>query len=545
MIPRRSVPLVREDASEFLSRAQRAILLMVIWVVAISIVSASLGILPARWFGLKAVLILLIALMTVSYVGVIWYKSMLVLRGAREPARRGSLRTLEEVSAARYTILVPLYKEAAVLSQLIMNLQSINYPHDKLQVLVLVEDDDLETITALGAIALPNYFEIVLVPESFPRTKPKACNVGLEHANGEFCVIYDAEDRPDPDQLWQALDAFARAPRKVVCVQAELQYFNPSTNVLTRWFAAEYALNFSLMLPGLTRSGAPVPLGGTSNHFRTAILRELGGWDGFNVTEDADLGIWIARAGLQVEMIDSVTWEEANSKPGNWIRQRSRWIKGYLQTYLVHMRHPITLGRQLGVRNFWSFQCMVGGTPLTLLVNPVFWLLTVAYVGFGQHWVSAVFPTPVLYLGVFSMIVGNLLTLWFQMAACMKRGLYPSVKWLLAVPAYWVLMSMAAFKALGQLLNPRLRHHWEKTTHGLVADEHAIMSVPLYGAGQETPTAQIAPMISVPAQRGPSGGEYLLPVAQTRTTVHVLLPAQGERRSTRPLDAEAVGEGAV
>jgi cellulose synthase/poly-beta-1,6-N-acetylglucosamine synthase-like glycosyltransferase len=259
-----------------------------------------------------------------------------------------------------------------------------------------------------------------------------------------------------------------------VCVQAELQYFNPETNVLTRWFAAEYACNFSLVLPGLTRTDAPVPLGGTSNHFRTQALRELGGWDGYNVTEDADLGIWIARAGLRVSMIDSVTWEEANSRVGNWIRQRSRWIKGYIQTYLVHMRHPVRLGRELGLRNFVAFQCVVGGTVLTLLFNPIFWALTIAYVAFGQQWVSAVFPAPVLYLGMASMIVGNFISLWFQMAACMERGLYPSVKWLLAVPVYWVLLSVAAFKAFGQLLNPRLRHHWEKTTHGLVVDGAAV-----------------------------------------------------------------------
>jgi len=464
--------VVRENAKEFLSTGQGRFLLTIGTVPVLCAVLAGVGLLPASIFGLTAVLTWLIAAITVMYVGVVGYKVVLVAASMREPPAP-HMRSLDSLPLRTYTILVPVYKEAAILGQLISNLDQLNYPRNLLQVLVLVEDDDDETITALADITLPDHFEIVLVPESFPRTKPKACNVGLAQAVGEYCVIYDAEDRTDPDQLLAAVEAFSTAPRDVVCVQAELQYFNPSTNVLTRWFAAEYACNFSLVLPGLTRLNAPVPLGGTSNHFRTRMLRDLGGWDGYNVTEDADLGMWIARARQRVAIIDSVTWEEANSRVGNWVRQRSRWIKGYIQTYLVHMRHPVLLLRQLGFRNFLSFQLVVGGTPLTLLANPVFWSLTAAYVVLGQQWVSDVFPTPVFYLGVTSMIVGNFATLWFQMAACMKRGLYPSVKWLLVVPAYWALMSIAAFKALSQLLNPRLRHHWEKTTHGLVIEEGA------------------------------------------------------------------------
>lgn len=474
----RAVPVVRESAREVLSPGQRNFLLLVTGCLVLCPVLAHVGLLPARFFGPTAVVTFLIAAVTVMYVGVIAYKSIVVLKALRAdvkvlaPLVRPAV-TVDEEALASYTVLVPLYREAAILEQLITNLNKINYPRNRLQVLVLVEDDDYETSAALAAISLPEHFEVVSVPQSFPRTKPKACNAGLERASGEFCVIYDAEDRPDPDQLLRATAAFAVAPRNVVCVQAELQYFNPATNALTRWFAAEYACNFSLMLPGLTAWGAPVPLGGTSNHFRTDILRDLGGWDGYNVTEDADLGMWIARSGFRVAIIDSVTWEEANSRVGNWVRQRSRWIKGYIQTYLVHMRHPLMLFQQLGARNFLAFQFIIGGTPLTLLANPIFWSLTVAYVGFSQQWVSDVFPTPVLYLGMSSMVIGNSVTLWFQMAACMKRELYSSIKWLLAVPMYWALMSVAAFKAFGQLVNPRLRHHWEKTTHGLVADDGA------------------------------------------------------------------------
>ena len=472
-------PISRDNAAEVLSAGQAWTIVTAASALVILPVLAALHVVP-QLFDARNVLTGLVAALTVIYVVIIAYKTALIIAATRRNRRDGSTHAPSHALAVlpSYTILVPLYKEAAVLRHLIHNLSAIDYPVELQQVLLLVEDDDDETIAGLAGLELPQHFEIVLVPESFPRTKPKACNVGLTRATGDLCVIYDAEDRPDPDQLRKAVNAFSTASRATICVQAELQYFNPATNALTRWFAAEYACNFSLVLPGLTRLHAPVPLGGTSNHFRTDALRELGGWDEYNVTEDADLGMWIARQGLGVSVIDSVTWEEANSRTGNWVRQRSRWIKGYLQTYFVHMRRPIRLLRELGPFGFLSFQCVVGGTPFTLLVNPLFWGLTAAYVVFGQQWVSDVFPAPVFYLGIASMAVGNFLSLWYLMLACLKRGLYPSVKWVLVVPAYWALMSLAAVKAASQLLNPKLRHHWEKTTHGLIVDDPGAYAVP-------------------------------------------------------------------
>lgn len=463
-------PPVRDNAAEVLSRRQSQVLLAAGAVTLPLPLLAMVGWLP-QLFDLRDVLTAGVAVVTVIYVCIVSYKTVLIAAATRTRPQPAAAVIRRPGPLPTYTILVPLYKEAAILRQLVANLSALDYPPELQQVLLLVEDDDEETIAGLATLELPGHFEVLLVPESFPRTKPKACNAGLAQARGDFCVIYDAEDRPDPDQLRKAVAAFGTSSRAVACVQAELQYFNPATNVLTRWFAAEYACNFSLVLPGLTRLGAPVPLGGTSNHFRTDALRELGGWDEYNVTEDADLGMWIARRGLHVAVIDSVTLEEANSKVGNWVRQRSRWIKGYIQTYLVHMRHPVQLFKQLGPSGFFSFQCVVGGTPFTLLVNPLFWSLTIGYVVFGQRWVADVFPTPVFYFGIASMAIGNFLSLWYLMLACMKRGLYPSVKWVLIVPVYWVLMSLAAAKAASQLMNPKLRHHWEKTTHGLVVDD--------------------------------------------------------------------------
>jgi cellulose synthase/poly-beta-1,6-N-acetylglucosamine synthase-like glycosyltransferase len=456
------------------------------------LVAAAAGLLP-RPVDLTLVLDVLVGVVTVLYVAVITYKSYLVMlavrRGRRAAASIPRQRLVPYEDLPRYTVLVPVHKEGAVLAQLLGNLDSLDYPRDRLEVLLLVEADDEETAEVLDRIELPTSFQRINVPVSYPRTKPKACNVGLEYATGDFCVIYDAEDRPEADQLRKSVEAFSRASRNIVCMQAQLQYWNPDTNGLTRLFAAEYACNFSLVLPGLTDLRVPVPLGGTSNHFRTKELRELGGWDSYNVTEDADLGICLARAGLRVEMIDSVTWEEANSELGNWIRQRSRWIKGYAQTYLVHTRSLPQLYRQLGPRSFASFQLVVGGTPFTLLVNPLFWGLTIAYLATRWTGISALFPPVIFYLGLASMVIGNYLVMLQFAIGCVQRGLYANVRWLLFSFAYWALMSVAAYKAIGQLLNPAKQHYWEKTTHGLVIEQPTEGAISVAASGQRDPAA--------------------------------------------------------
>jgi cellulose synthase/poly-beta-1,6-N-acetylglucosamine synthase-like glycosyltransferase len=221
---------------------------------------------------------------------------------------------------------------------------------------------------------------------------------------------------------------------------------------------------FELLLPGLDADGAPIPLGGTSNHFLTARLRELGAWDPYNVTEDADLGIRLHKAGYRTAMVDSTTLEEANSDLGNWIRQRSRWIKGYIQTYLVHMRNPFLLMKQAGFKGFMSFQLVVGGTFIFLL-NPIFWLLTTVFFITRAEFIQAMFPTFVFYLAALMLFVGNFIFLYLNVAGSVQRGLYGLAKYALISPLYWGLMSLAAWKGFIQLVtNP---FYWEKTTHGL------------------------------------------------------------------------------
>jgi glycosyltransferase involved in cell wall biosynthesis len=271
-----------------------------------------------------------------------------------------------------YTLLLPLYQEAKVLPHLARALLRLDYPHDKLQVLLIVEADDLETGCVADDMARRGPFEVIRVPDGRPRTKPRACNYALNFARGEFTVIYDAEDRPERDQLRKAVNAFRSLPETIVCLQARLTFYN-ANNWLTRLFTLDYLVWFWSLLPGLDRLNVPMPLGGTSNHFRTDILRKLAGWDAFNVTEDADLGIRIAQLRRRVAMLDSITFEEAPDTLVAWLKQRSRWIKGYMQTWLVHTRDPLALLRSGGLRSFLAFHLFIGGSVFSALSAPILW----------------------------------------------------------------------------------------------------------------------------------------------------------------------------
>ena len=271
-----------------------------------------------------------------------------------EDADEATLAALNDEDLPTYTILVPMYKEPTMVAGMLRNMRAMDYPKDKLDVKLLLEANDLETQEAAAQLSLPSWFQVVVVPDGTPKTKPRACNVGLEQARGEFLVIYDAEDRPEPDQLKKAVAVFRKSSSKLSCLQARLNYYNPHQNMLTRWFTLEYSTWFDLFLPGLHTLGSPIPLGGTSNHFRTKVLQDVGGWDAWNVTEDCDLGLRLARGGHETRVLSSTTWEEAASTLHAWIPQRSRWVKGYWQTLLVHTRQPMRAFREFGAWRFLS-----------------------------------------------------------------------------------------------------------------------------------------------------------------------------------------------
>ena len=412
------------------------------------------------------------------------YISFLGFRGARtiKGITKGEMQWVWDEDMPMYTVLVPVYKEARILSKLMRNLYRMNYPKDKLDVKILMEQNDEETIgeaKKIGLFGSPTkyvegvpredyakflgLFDPVVIPPAKVTTKPRACNYGLLRARGECCVIYDAEDDPDPDQLKKAAIVFLRSERNLGCLQSKLNFYNAAENLLTTWFSIEYGYWYEYYLPGLDWINAPIPLGGTSNHFRVDQLTELGRWDPFNMTEDADLGVRIARKKIKTQIINTYTYEESPIQVKSWIRQRSRWFKGHLQTFLVHMRHPIRLMKELGLAQFLKFQLTFGGSVFMPLINPVLWIIT-AITTFTSIGFYGFLPGYVQALCIFNLAFGNITYLMLHVAACFKRKKPRLVIFGALLPIYWGLLSIASWRGLIQLI--RKPFYWEKTSHG-------------------------------------------------------------------------------
>ncbi len=413
--------------------------------------------------------IVLVAIVTLVYAVCMSYRIYLFLRSTRsdgsEVVTDEEARGVPDSELPTYTVMIPAYREPEVISHLMASIARLDYPTTRLEVLILVEEDDLETIEAVVNDDPGSHFKLVLIPPAEPRTKPKALNFGLTLARGELVTIYDAEDDPDPLQLRRAAVALRRLGPDVGCVQAKLSYNNAGQNLITKWFTLEYGMWFSYFLPGLASMQAPIPLGGTSNHFRRLALRSLGGWDPYNVTEDADLGIRMFREGYTVKVLESVTLEEANSDFVNWVKQRSRWYKGYLQTLFVHLRSPIELKREMGWKGIAHFCIFVGGTPILAMLNPLFWLMTALWFIGHPVFIVRIFPAPVYYLGLVCWVFGNFLLGYLTILSCRTIGRERFLWAALTIPLYWVMMSVAAAKAGWQLIGRPA--FWEKTTHGL------------------------------------------------------------------------------
>jgi len=408
-------------------------------------------------------------LISVFFLVAILFKMFLALVGSRfelhQAVTRDEVKDLKPDDLPIYTILLPVYREDKLIKKLIWNLQSLDYPREMLDIKLIIEEDDDKTMNAVRNLDFPAIFEVVVVPFHMPKTKPKACNYALHFSRGKYLTIYDAEDIPDTDQLKKVVALFAKLPSNYTCVQCALNYFNRNENFLTRMFTLEYSYWFDYMLPGLDTLDIPIPLGGTSNHFKLDNLVELGAWDPFNVTEDADLGVRAYAKGYKIAIVNSTTFEEANNEPFNWIRQRSRWIKGYMQTYLVHMRNPLALLRKVGWRGFLGFNFFIGATPLTFLVYPFLLGIFVCYLVFDLSTIRTLFPDWVLFMSIFNLMVGNILMIYINMMAVFKRRFYELILFSIANPVYWLMHSVAAFKGLYQLIVKPF--YWEKTEHGL------------------------------------------------------------------------------
>jgi len=360
-----------------------------------------------------------------------------------------------------YTILVPMFKEKkTTIENLINSIKAIYYPISKLDVKLVVEEGDKETINHIKSIRPESYFQIIEVPYSLPQTKPKACNYALRFALGDYITIYDAEDKPDPLQLRKVLNKFENSHPNVACVQARLNYYNRNETWLTKLFSLEYASWFNYMIPALDRIGIPIPLGGTSNHFKIEIIRKLHAWDPYNVTEDADLGIRLVQNGYKTKIIKSLTLEEAPISVSGWLRQRSRWIKGYIQTYIVHMRQPIKLYKMIKLKGMIGFLFFVGAPSIVFVTIPlsvILFITSLFKIEDIPAWLGILSISNLLVMVLFHMFIAN--------HVITKSKWYDMKSSILLFPFYWVLHVVASLKSVKDvILRP---HHWEKTEHGL------------------------------------------------------------------------------
>ncbi len=385
------------------------------------------------------------------------------LRRRAEPAA-DTPRLADYMKLPRVSLLVPLLREEAVAARLLEALAAMDYPAPLLDIKLVLEADDTVTRAALDRATLPPTIEVVTVPSDVLRTKPRAMNFALPFCRGDIVGVYDAEDRPEPGQIRAVVAHLQAAPPEVACVQGYLDFYNSRDNWLSRCFTLEYAIWFRVVLLGVQKLGLPIPLGGTSVFFRRGVLERIGAWDAHNVTEDADLGMRLARFGYRCEMIASTTWEEANCRMLPWIRQRSRWLKGYAITWATHMRRPRELFADLGWRGFLGFQVLFLGALTSYLSLPLFWALWAAGAGFGLDFATRL-PAWLVWSFAGSMLAGQSVMLATAVVAARDSARPGLVAWVLALPFYWPLGAVAAWRALGEVFTRP--SYWHKTEHGV------------------------------------------------------------------------------
>ena len=393
---------------------------------------------------------------------VVLFKVLIFLAGFFSKTKRFKLpKTLPT-----YSVLVPIYKEPKqTLKKLITALNKIDYDTQKLTIYLITNHDDHETNKIIKSISLPPHFKHFSVKGPFkPKGKPFCLNKALRHVNTDLMVVYDAEDVPDPKQLKMAAAMFASLPEDVVCLQGKLNYYNRYENLLAMLFTVEYTTWFDYFIPGLAKFNFPIPLGGTSNHFRVGPLKRLGCYDAYNVAEDCDIGIRIARAGWRVAALHSTTFEEACISPIAWIRQRTRWVKGYAVTWLVHTRSYYNIIRDLGFKGMVGFILFVWGVPFVNIVNPILYGITLTWLLFRPEWIEYVF-SGFSMLALYLFVFGNLCLIAMGAIAVFKRKWWGLCLVAPLMPFYQILQSVSTYRAMYQLFfDP---HTWEKTPHGL------------------------------------------------------------------------------
>jgi len=476
MALRRKSYYVRETAEVLLNRLQ----CLILYGLAVSIIGCLV------WKP-HITEISLIAACIALYVVIVAHRAVINLSSALYKAPEINIEELEPDDLKTYSIIIAMRHEgSAIIERSIKAISNLNYPPELMDVIYVVDDDDGDTIAAFRQLPSPPYFRLVIAPMIGPGTKPRALNYAFSQTANEITVPYDIEDVPHPDQLLEAVATFKVSGRNIGYLQARLVY-SPGKKWYNCFYKVDYAHHFWELLRGMAGLGLAFPLGGTSNHFRTEVLREVGVdqtnsktwavWDSYNVAEDADLGLVLQRHGYKGLPLNSFTIEESPDHlfgPGGASRQRQRWLKGYLQTGLVHSRHPLFAIRQVGLVNYLSYMLVVMGTPIVLLINPIFWSMTIYYIFTESSVIQQLFPAPLYYSGMAVMIFGNLGLFYQLLVACYRTEDWKSVPTMFLVPFWWAFNSLVSLLMFIEIIRPSTRYRWNKTSHGHSLIEEAI-----------------------------------------------------------------------
>ena len=415
------------------------------------------------------VLVVVSGLVALFYFIFMVFKFFVIFKAMQYPLTdftKEEIDALTDEELPVYTVFVPLREEAEVMEQIVAAMQSLDWPEEKMNLLITVEVYDKDTIEAIERVGIPESWGVVVLPDTQPKTKPKAMNCAFLEAKGEFSVIYDAEIIPDPDQLKKAYLAFKKYP-EIAAFQTRLDHYNVDQNVLTKLFNTEFSFHYDMFLPGLQRFNFPIPLSGHSVHFRTHALKEVGAWDPYNVAEDCEIGMRMFRYGYRTGIINSLSREEAAADLMGWIKQRTRWMKGFIQTSVVHLRYPMALKRDLGSwRDFFAFMILVPGTVLLNLLNFVTVGILILWFATGAEFIQKMYPLGILYIANTAAIIGGFTFMYLNLVALYRRDRFHLVKYFFLTPFYWFLLALATARAVWQLRDAKSAHKWEKTTHG-------------------------------------------------------------------------------
>lgn len=423
-------------------------------------------------YGLSVILgtsvfIIISGLIALFYFILMVFKLYIVYQSISAPLIDFSKKEIEAIDDKKlpiYTILIPLRREEKVIGQIIKAMSAIDYPKEKLDIIITLEEYDHQTISAIKEANPPSYFKTLILPNVKPKTKPKALNVAFLKTKGEFIVIYDAEIIPEPDQLKKAYLTFKKYP-EIGCLQTRLDHYNANQNIITKLFNAEFSFYYDLFLPGLQKFNYPIPLSGHSAHFRKKILEKIGAWDPYNVAEDCDIGIRLYRMGYKTGIINSISNEEAVSDLKSWIQQRTRWMKGFIQTSIVHLRYPLHFKNEIGgYRNFFVFLLIVPGTVIINVLNLVFWIILILWLTTHAKIIQVFFPGFILYISVISFLIGSFIFTYLNLIGTYKRGKYNLMKYSFLSIFYWILLAIATVRAVIHIIIKP--HFWEKTSHG-------------------------------------------------------------------------------